>query len=323
MSILDSELKLRPAFANGRMGTAEIVGGTLNSVFGRITRAMRISGHDETIKLFWHLAHAGTVEATTCLTWLGQTTPGTGTRVVLIGGATQRNVAGDLTGAERRYGVGKLHTAVAITDTTLVVDGEPGSGADEIFTAGDTLWISDGVHEEFVEIAVDGVAWSTDQATLTLSAGLTYAYDSATPTYIAACLPTATVVATADNEVAVGDFTFDSGGTDPIQVDGIGTVEQTWVLTFSGATTFSVLGDTVGSLGAGATNADFTPINPANGAKYFTLPAAAWGGTPESGDTFTFQTHPASIPFFALREVAVDAPAESGDGTTFNLDIQS
>ena len=70
---------------------------------------------------------------------------------------------------------------------------------------------------------------------------------------------------------------------------------------------FAVAGDTLGSVGSGNIASNFAPTNPDFGAPYFTLPSAIWGGAWASGETFTFQTHPAALPLWLKRVVPAGA----------------
>jgi len=46
---------------------------------------------------------------------------------------------------------------------------------------------------------------------------------------------------------------------------------------------------------------------------YFTIPAAAWGGTWANGETVTFITHPASIPIWEKRVIPAGANSLAGN----------
>ena len=96
----------------------------------------------------------------------------------------------------------------------------------------------------------------------------------------------------------------------------IGTVEQTWTLTFTDATNYTVVGDTLGSVGSGTTAADFAPSNPAVSKPYFTLESAGWGGTWAAAQTIVFQTHPNAIPIWETRVVPAGAGSQAGNGIT-------
>jgi hypothetical protein len=127
-----------------------------------------------------------------------------------------------------------------------------------------------------------------------------------------------TVACSADNwvETAAVDGTYDET-TYPLTLDNIGTIEQTWTLTFSSATEFEVVGDVVGSIGTGDTSTDFIPINEDWTKPYFTLDAYGWADTWQANDTVVFQTHPAAVPFWLAQHVPVScAPLPAGAKNT-------
>lgn len=61
--------------------------------------------------------------------------------------------------------------------------------------------------------------------------------------------PGSDLLATVDNWVETGAGTYNES-TYPVLLDHIGTAEQTWTLTFTDATNFTVIGDTIGSVGS-------------------------------------------------------------------------
>lgn len=83
----------------------------------------------------------------------------------------------------------------------------------------------------------------------------------------------------------------------------LGTVEDTFTIAFTSATTFTCSGAAEGSLGTGSTSADFVPINANTGLPYFTIDKDGWGGTWANGDTVVLDTHPAAFPFWIKEAV--------------------
>lgn len=302
----------------GRLSSTAITNAVKGNVWPSITESQRTDGDDIYRKVFIKAAHTGRTTFSNVKVWLPRTTPGDG-RVTLFAG-TQRNTAADITGSERPHGVGTLVADTALSATSLQVDVEPGGGADEVFQDGDIIWVSDGANEEFAEI--DTVTWSTDRASITLVSGLTHAYDSSTPTYVASCMEPGDVVATVDNYVKTGGFTYNDS-TYPVLGDGIGSIEQTWTLTFTSGTAFSVSGDTVGSVGTGSISSPFSPSNADFSQPYFTIPTAAWGGTPVTGNTMVFQTHPAAVPCWLKMEIPAGSASISNDATALGISGES
>ena len=109
--------------------------------------------------------------------------------------------------------------------------------------------------------------------------------------------------------------TYDETTNPPI-VDHIGSVEQTWTITFSDATNFSCSGDTLGSVGSGSIGGgDFAPNNTDFSKPYFTLTDGTppWGGTWAASETITFKTHPAAAAIWEKRTVPAGADSLSGN----------
>jgi len=181
--------------------------------------------------------------------------------------------------------------------------------------------LNNGTDNEFATI--DSVSWSTDQATIGLTTGLTHGYLSATPTTISSCIESATLETSTDNwiESSTGG-TYDEAGS-PVTNDNLGGIEQTWTLTFTSTTDFSVVGDVVGSIGTGSVSTNFTPVNATFAQPYFSLLSAGWGGSWAVNDTLVFQTHPAAQPFFCELIVDAGTASYSNDDIHFSLIIES
>jgi hypothetical protein len=117
---------------------------------------------------------------------------------------------------------------------------------------------------------------------------------------------------------------FDSATVGNIKAHNKGAIEETWTLTFTGATTFTASGNTVGALtSTGSTSADYAPLNPATGTPYFTIKAVAWGGTFQANDTVSFATHPAAIPIWYRRQVPAGTFSLANDFTSLAIHGES
>lgn len=103
---------------------------------------------------------------------------------------------------------------------------------------------------------------------------------------------------------------YDESGY-PLGLDNQGSREDTWTLTFTSDTAFSVTGATAGLVGAGYKTSDFSPLNPATGTPYFTLKTGGWGGAWISGETIVFSTCPSAVPVWIRQVVPSGTPAVS------------
>lgn len=331
MAILAAELKLYKssvindsATNGGRLSANEITDNVKNNSFPDVTNTQRTAGITRYRKQFYKVANDADTDGTNAKICLDEITPGGSRSVIFQSAATPRDTQGDLTGLERLYGNGELNTDVSSSGTTLIVDAEAGDGADLIFQVADVLYITDGTNSEFVTVAAGGISWVTDQCTITIEApGLVNAYASATPTTIAACIEQATITTSTDNYVeTTTSGTFDEV-TYPLINDHIGTVEQTWTLTFSDATNFTVSGDTIGSVGSGTIGGDFAPNNPDFTKPYFTLTSAGFGGTWANTETIVWQSHPATIDYWCKQIVPAGTAAIVVDSTRVFLSLES
>lgn len=90
--------------------------------------------------------------------------------------------------------------------------------------------------------------------------------------------------------------------TYPILLDNLGTTEDTYTVTFTSASEFTVTGFYSGLLGSGNITTDFTPTD-SNGNDIFTIDKDGWSGTFVSGDEMEFSTHPSAYPFWLKQTV--------------------
>lgn len=151
-------------------------------------------------------------------------------------------------------------------------------------------------------------AWTGNQVVVELAAQVLHAYPTAT-TYAAGCVFQESLTPSVDGYLVSSVAGTFSNSTNPVVAHCLGGVEETWTLTFTGATAFTCTGLTRGSVGTGSIAANFAPINPDTGSAYFTLHAAAWGGTWAAGGTLTFTTHPAALPVWARQVLPAGTPA--------------
>ncbi len=334
MTILSSELKayqpqtVSDASANGgRISFNAITSGALQNVFPHVFRAERLAGSTKRRKIFFRCANDA--DETLYAPSIHLHAPTVGDDRVYFHVGTQRDTAASITGSERKYGAGVLKTTVTAGGSTLVVYVEDAS-LTGIFQAADTIRVTDKAtpsastgNEE--ELTINTISVSGTEVTITTTTALTNGYTGGTLaapiTYVSSVyVPGTDLKCTVDNWVETsGSGTYDET-TYPVQGDNIGTAEQTWTLTFTDATNFSVVGDTVGSVGSGTTGSDFAPTNSAVSKPYFTLSASGWVGSWAAGNTIVFQTHPPAIPIWETRVVPAAASSMAGNGITSVLE---
>ena len=90
-------------------------------------------------------------------------------------------------------------------------------------------------------------------------------------------------------------------------------VTERWVLRFTGATAFQIIGEHLGLIGIGNTSTDCAPVNPASGQPYFTLPALGWGGGWATGNALRLNTIGAIAPVWVGRVIQQSQPTTDSD----------
>jgi hypothetical protein len=165
---------------------------------------------------------------------------------------------------------------------------------------------------------------------LTFTRSLTHAYP-ANSSYISGAMPFGDLFARAYNVIEQSTWTSVWSDTligptiipqfnttlYPIVITNQGAIKERWVMIFTNTTSFRVIGESVGEIGVGTIGAACSPVNPATGVPYFTLPALAWGSGWSTGNCLRFNTDAAGMPFWTVRTV-LQGPA-SLDSDKFTL----
>ena len=82
-----------------------------------------------------------------------------------------------------------------------------------------------------------------------------------------------------------------------------GAITERWLLRFTSATQFTVIGESLGLILQSDTVTDLSPVNPSTAKPYFTIPRQAFGGGWESGNCIRFNTYSTPMPTWILRSV--------------------
>jgi len=102
----------------------------------------------------------------------------------------------------------------------------------------------------------------------------------------------------------------------PVVVTNAGAVTERWAMRFTSTTNFDVIGEHVGVIGQGSINTATTPINPATGSPYFTIPALGWGIGWSVGNVLRFDTVGAMFPVWVVRTIQQGAESVQDDSFT-------
>ncbi|MEO5332859.1 MAG: hypothetical protein H7839_12620 [Magnetococcus sp. YQC-5] len=309
----------------GLMSTNEIADNVKNNVWPDIPQSERTAGSIKYRKTFIKIANDDDLALLNPRIFVETQTPGDDSVVLLAG--TQTDTQTDVLGYTRCYGAGNLDSNGTIGDTTVHVTVETGngSGGNEIFKNGDLIRISDKTsvdavdgNTEFLRLAsTNAVSWNGTLATLTLASGVTLGFNyQASATRVASVMEPTDIKATFTGwQESSASGTYNEA-TYPVLGDHIGTIEQTWTLTFTNATNFTCAGNTLGTVGSGSIGGgNFAPNNPDFSKPYFTLTGSSppWGGTWSNGDSITFTSHPASVAVWEKRTVPAGANSRSGN----------
>lgn len=106
----------------------------------------------------------------------------------------------------------------------------------------------------------------------------------------------------------------------PIAVTNIGALTERWAIQFTNTTAFTVIGEGVGVIATGNTSTDCSPINPATGFPYFTIPAVGWGSGWSVGNLLRINTVGAMFPLQIVE--TIQAGPETGTNHDFTLLIR-
>jgi hypothetical protein len=315
MPILDNEIVWRPAALmsdvtpaqnGGRMAFSQLVSGVKNNLFPDVSQSERLAGSTKWRKAFIHVNSAQDTALLNVRLFLDALTPA-GDFVVFQPG-TQTDTEDQIVG--RPYGIGTLYAPASGGATQLLVACErnPEYATLQPFRVGDRLRVSDrpstggAGNEEWVTIS--GVSYGTDFATVDVSPALVNSYATSN-TLVSSVLELPSAVAGVTGvSVTSGGGSFGSATVGNLTAHNKGAVQENWTLTFTSATTFTVSGNTVGTLASpGSISADYAPLNPATGTPYFTIKAIGWSGSFQAGNTMSFTTQPAAIPIWYRRQV--------------------
>ena len=101
--------------------------------------------------------------------------------------------------------------------------------------------------------------------------------------------------------------------TGTIVVTNQGAETDRWAVVFTSSTSFQVFSEVRGLIGTGSTTSNYSPINPATGAPYFTLASASWAPGILVGSVLRFNTDGSVPPVWAVQCISPSAAA----GTTW------
>ena len=105
----------------------------------------------------------------------------------------------------------------------------------------------------------------------------------------------------------------------PIGVTNAGAYPDRFLVRFTSATAFQIVGEHLGLIGVGTVNEDCAPQNPRSGVPYFTLLKEGWGGGWATGNCLRFNLTAACYPVDAVRAIQPSDPTGLPDSVELLL----
>jgi hypothetical protein len=221
------------------------------------------------------------------------------TLVIKVNGGTSQTVTFVADGMTAAQVVTKINT-----DTT---------GCTAAVSGGTKVKIT--TDDYYLENSIQVVSDSTGDTELGLDNSVHY---GTTGTIVAGVLELGTIASshsTPAKTSALGTFTNNIVNYD------LGATYDTFTVTFSSATAFSVSGAAEGVIGSGTKAVAFKVAH--WGSYYFEIPTSCWGGTWAAGDTVVFITYPSAEGIWFKEIVPASTAAYDGNKATFTLDGES
>lgn len=293
----------------GRIGTTWMVDGALNNLFRNIQSAERVSGIDLYRKFFIKNDNPNDLSLDNPRLFISNVSSGEDYFQIAMGTDTDNQaLADDYTDW---YGSGRLSQNIVSGEASFSVECKQASG----FPDDCLVMLSDGLQR--VELQVVGSpVWTDKIAAIAVDSSIDFDFSLAN-TIVSAVAEFNSITPTVyDWAESSTNGTYDEE-TFPLILYNIGSIVESWTITFNSSTEFTVTGAVTGSLGVGSILANFIPENAIG--YYFNLSKDGWGGTWESGDTLTFKTTHAAQGVWVKESVPENAGSETNNLLTVKL----
>jgi len=284
----------------GRMSYNQVTSNILNNLFPNVTESERTDGVTRYRKFFFRNKNASLETAANSRVWISQRS--TGGDYFRIKAGTNSDVQTAAAGYTNWLGTGYLTSPLATDSTTITALFDT---ADGVYNSSLIRLTDNSGGEEFLTVkSSGGVSWISNTVTIVTTTPARSTYPASQNCLVSGVVDLSNLVASSDSWVETSvSGTYDET-TYPLVVNNVGTVEDTWTLTFTSATTFSVTGTNIGSVGSGSKSSDFSPVNTSvgTGDYYFTLRSSGWSGTWATSETITFSTHHSAASYW-VKEI--------------------
>ncbi len=273
----------------GRISYTQVTSNVLNNLFPNVMESERTNGVTRYRKFFMKNKNASLETASNSRIWISEKSTGGDYFRLKLG--TNTDEQDDSTAYTNWVGTGNLTSSFAVDTTSFDAIFDTNNG---VYNSSRIRIIdSSGVEEFLVVKSSNGVTWVGNTATIHVTTPARNTYPSGQNTLVSGVVDIGNLVASTDSWAETSaSGTYDED-TYPVVVNNVGTVEDSWTVTFLTSSTFSVSGSVTGALENGSIGSNYSPTNANTGTGdyYFRILAAGWGGTWAIGETVTFNTN--------------------------------
>ena len=294
----------------GRANLAStVVSGVKFNLFPRVTSAERETGVTRYRKAFIANSNVNGETAYSACVCIG--TPGNGQDRFYIAQAGMADTQAEL--PDEWTGCGKLTQSATAGDESITLLFK---SSDYSIPEGALLLIRD--DEKSCNMRVASVSRNVNTATVSLVGQLPHSFE-ANAAYAGVMLELGDlepVLESASLNSLTGAFDHEL-----VVLANGGTEYDTFSLTFTSSISFSATGLYAGTLPSGQSTAQYAPLNSKTGKPYFTIPAEAWSGAFEAGNSLTLVTLPSAKGFWLKEVVPAGCPHEPDNRITLEWQI--
>lgn len=307
MAISSSQIKFyRSIYVNdsltngGRIGTTQMTDGSLNNLFRNVQSDEREAGIDLYRKFFIKNDNPLDSALTNPRMYISNISSGEDYFQIAAGtDSDNQGLADDYTDW---CGSGRLAVNILSGENSLAVNCKQASG----IPSGSSLILFDGVQRAEITMLGNPI-WSGEKATIIVD-GVIGSSFVAEETIVSAILPLNDITPTITDWFETSSAGTYNEETYPVILYNIGSITESWTLTFTSSTEFTVTGAVTGSLGNGTITGNFVPENIIG--YYFNLNRYGWSGSWVAGDTITFKTTHAAQGVWIKESVPAGAESQ-------------
>ena len=311
MSLTASDLIVYRAITNsselnngGMMSSNVAITGLQDNIFPDISDVERLSGGTTWRKIFWKNNNIDSLGFRNVFAML--TSYLVGNDIILFCSGSYDDTQSSIQNTTRFYGAATIR--IAATPGSSIIYGTLANSSIVPFVTGDSIIINNDVTNEIFDNVTVDVSGSNITIALTAGQTIQNTYNPSN-TFISSVLSVPDLVPSYDSLSTISPYGLMNVAEYDIQLINIGTIYQTWPISFYSSSQFTLQGSTLGYVNNGDILHTFSPLNPDCNAPYLTIPTNTWQGTWNIGDTVTFITYPSSIALWFKRIVPAGSMA--------------